>query len=424
MRTQLQTFGGDDPVWAFVGRLRAERFTGSATLRGPQIDLFATDGHVYLAERRGEPTLPQRLLAAGVVTAEQLERGTVEVAGTHSLARLFHRDPTVDRDLVELFVQLATDAVLADAAEAPLGPVDVAHLRHHPSGVHLWVRSTPQEPTDAPEPAAQPSADAAHMPEPAADEPAMPDLVMPEPHVPELHLEDLHLAETPRPEPRPIESFLAQPAPDPVVHAEAEPDAPVMPAEPMMLAEPVAAEPVAAEPEPTLEPMPVPGAEAMLEAFAEMETLGPITTSIPVLPPIPPIPALPADDSAEPASGFTPMLPVEVPPARPPIPSLSTPPAPLVPPMPAAAPAVPGPMATPAMPSVPAAPAMPSVPVVPAVPAMAAAPAAPRAESAAPADQIWQLVDGLNVPPPPTTPAPVASEEHETRRGWRRNKKG
>ncbi|MCB0982312.1 MAG: hypothetical protein KDB17_16920, partial [Ilumatobacter sp.] len=206
MRTQLQNFGGDDPIWSFVAQLRTERYTGSAHVgANPRLRLFVAGGRVYFAERDGDPAVGTRLVNFGVLTATQLERGAVQVGDVVSLARLFHRDPTIDRDAVELTIEMATEKLLENVAQQPVTSVDLFPLRHHPSGIHLWARDEPQ-PRYEPAPAA----DAA----PAAEPP----VIVPEPEV----------------------------EPAPLVAAEPVVEAPVVVAEPVVEAEPlVDAEPVA-----------------------------------------------------------------------------------------------------------------------------------------------------------------------------------
>ena len=172
MRTQLQNFGGDDPIWSFVAQLRTERFTGSAHVgANPRLRLFVAAGRVYFAEREGDPALGTRLVNFGVLTATQLERGAVHVGDVVSLARLFHRDPTIDRDAVELTIEMATEKLLETVAQQPVATVELFPLRQHSSGIHLWTRDEPQpvyEPVAA-VPAAAPAVDDVAVTQPSAE---------------------------------------------------------------------------------------------------------------------------------------------------------------------------------------------------------------------------------------------------------------
>lgn len=142
LRSQLKSYGGTDPIWGFVALVGSERFTGEAVIGpAPRAHLYAADGRIYYAEREGDPPVGQRLLADGAITALQLEQGTVEVGGGQSLARLFHRQPLIDRDAVELTLESATESLLESIADLAVGEVQVFPLRHHPSGIHHWLRS-------------------------------------------------------------------------------------------------------------------------------------------------------------------------------------------------------------------------------------------------------------------------------------------
>lgn len=155
MRTQLQTFSGDDPIWRFVTQLAAERFTGAAHVGAdPRLRLFAVDGRVYFAERDGDAPVGTRLVNFGVLTATQLERGQVHIGDVVSLARLFHRDPSIDRDAVELTIEMATERLLESMATRPVVDVELYPLRHHPAGLHLWARAVPAAVYEPPAPAA------------------------------------------------------------------------------------------------------------------------------------------------------------------------------------------------------------------------------------------------------------------------------
>lgn len=151
MRSQLQEYGGDEPMWGLVGLLRDERFTGQV-LAGdePRVRLFVLDGRIYFAERDGDAALPSRLVELGALSAQQLARGATHVTGSVSLARLFQRDPSIDRDAVETAVAGLTEQVLSAVAAVPAGKVELHPLQHHPAGIHSW--HTPGEPTVVGEP--------------------------------------------------------------------------------------------------------------------------------------------------------------------------------------------------------------------------------------------------------------------------------
>ena len=122
-RSQLDAYGGNDPIWGFVDRLGADRFSGQADVGvSPRVHLYATEGRIYFAERDGDDPIESRFVTMGVLTAEQLERGGVRFGDDVSLARLFTRDPSVDRDEVELVVEMMTSKTLAAVAIEPTRP--------------------------------------------------------------------------------------------------------------------------------------------------------------------------------------------------------------------------------------------------------------------------------------------------------------
>jgi hypothetical protein len=150
LRSQLKSYSGADPIWGFVSLVGSERFTGEAVLGPtPRVHLYAVDGRVYYAERDDDRPVGARLLAAGSITAAQLDQGSVDVGGMPSLARLFQRQPLIDRDAVELTIEAATESLLESVADLAAGEVEVFPLRHHPSGIHHWLRSAGAVPLHA-----------------------------------------------------------------------------------------------------------------------------------------------------------------------------------------------------------------------------------------------------------------------------------
>ena len=150
--TGLQDFGSDQPIWRFVAEVGAERFTGEAELGiDPRVALFATEGHIYAAELVDGPTIGQRLVQAGALTPEQLARGAVHVGDTLSLARMFQREASIDRDQVELALEQMTESLLDSVSSYPVGQVSLRPLRHHPSGVHQWQPESPPAPAERPD---------------------------------------------------------------------------------------------------------------------------------------------------------------------------------------------------------------------------------------------------------------------------------
>lgn len=141
------------PVWAVLDAAGARHFTGTVSLQfEPNVRVHFLDGEVYFAEREHGPTIEQILLDADLVTPDQLASGVVEVQGTRHLGRLFDRVPGIDRDAVELTVELLTATLLGEIADHTAPGVSIASYRHHVSGIQRWM----QRPSTTVETAAQP----------------------------------------------------------------------------------------------------------------------------------------------------------------------------------------------------------------------------------------------------------------------------
>jgi hypothetical protein len=87
---------GPQPVWMTLNEARERAFTGEIVFEAdPEVLAYLDNGIVYYAERGADDPLGQRLLEAGVVDTEQLERGTVRVGDVEHLGRC--STVTVDR---------------------------------------------------------------------------------------------------------------------------------------------------------------------------------------------------------------------------------------------------------------------------------------------------------------------------------------
>lgn len=136
----MDTHGEDTPIRTVLERLADERYTGEVVVGDlGDIHVWMDDGGVYLAERDGEGPLASRLVAAGAVTAEEIERATVRLGGTESIAGLFVREPGLERDRVVQVVQRMTADVLDAVGTQAAGRSQLHPLRHHPSGAHQWL---------------------------------------------------------------------------------------------------------------------------------------------------------------------------------------------------------------------------------------------------------------------------------------------
>ena len=159
----LNTFG-TRAVWEWVAMIGSQSFTGEVRLATqPAVVLFASRGEIYWAEQDCDPPLADRLISVGAIQPQQLERGAVRLRDIIHLGRLFDRDPSVDRHVAELAVELLRDDLLERMAMRPTEVDNVAPLRLHPSGIHRWFQfgstagtgtTAPQD--SEPEPEAEP----------------------------------------------------------------------------------------------------------------------------------------------------------------------------------------------------------------------------------------------------------------------------
>jgi hypothetical protein len=137
--TGALSVSGPQPVWMTLDEARERAFTGEIVFEvDPEVLAYLDNGVVYYAERSSDPSLGRRLLEAGVIETDQLERGTVRVGDVEHLGRLFDRDDSVDRDAVLVVTETATENLIAELANRAVSTVRVTAYRHHPSGVHRW----------------------------------------------------------------------------------------------------------------------------------------------------------------------------------------------------------------------------------------------------------------------------------------------
>jgi len=131
------------PAWQVIEAARRRYLTGELTLpTTPATRVFMRDGLVYFAERSSDGTLPIRLMVEGVITREQMQRGTVIVNGVEHMGRLFDSDPSIDRASVELCVELFTDDVMIAVANEVVPSYEMTLYRRHPSGIDRWYPHT------------------------------------------------------------------------------------------------------------------------------------------------------------------------------------------------------------------------------------------------------------------------------------------
>ena len=127
------------PAWQVIEAARRRYLTGELTLpTTPPTRVYLRDGMVYFAERTSDGALPIRLMMEGVITRDQMQRGTVIVNGVEHVGRMFETDPTIDRASVELCTELFTDDVLTAVANTVVKGYELAMYRRHPSGIDRW----------------------------------------------------------------------------------------------------------------------------------------------------------------------------------------------------------------------------------------------------------------------------------------------
>lgn len=154
------------PAWQVIEAARRQYLTGELKLStNPATRIYLRDGMVYFAERASDGALAIRLMMEGVITREQMQRGTVIVNGVEHVGRMFDSDPTIDRASVELCTELFTDDVMVSVANVTVNRYEMSLYRRHPSGIDRWY---PHSVPVAGRQADQPVASTTRMSEPAA----------------------------------------------------------------------------------------------------------------------------------------------------------------------------------------------------------------------------------------------------------------
>jgi hypothetical protein len=127
-------------AWEVIEEARGAKITGelAITTASSKTLVYLETGSVYFAHADGEETLANRFVEAGAITAEQLRRGVVRLNGVEHLGRLFERDATVERDAVELALELMTEQALTEVASQEVLSSQTTMYRQHSSGVVRW----------------------------------------------------------------------------------------------------------------------------------------------------------------------------------------------------------------------------------------------------------------------------------------------
>ena len=127
-------------AWEVIEEARGSKITGelAITTASSKTMIYLESGSVYFAEAEGDETLANRLVEAGAITTEQLRRGALRLNGVEHLGRLFERDATVERDAVELAIELMTEHALTAVAGQEVLSAQTTMYRQHSSGVVRW----------------------------------------------------------------------------------------------------------------------------------------------------------------------------------------------------------------------------------------------------------------------------------------------
>lgn len=127
-------------AWQVIEAARRQYLTGELLLEtNPPTHVYLRDGQAYFAERSTDGGLGVRLLVEGVITRTQLQQGTLLVSGSEHLGRLFERDSTIERQPVELCVELMTDEVLVAVAGEQIAGYRMTMYKRHASGIDRWL---------------------------------------------------------------------------------------------------------------------------------------------------------------------------------------------------------------------------------------------------------------------------------------------
>jgi len=128
------------PAWLVIEAARRQQLTGELSLATtPTTHVYLRDGQIYFAERSTDGGLGVRLLVEGVITRQQMGKGALLVSGVEHLGRMFQRDASIDRQSVELCVELMTDDVLTSVANDVIDHYTMTMYKRHANGIDRWL---------------------------------------------------------------------------------------------------------------------------------------------------------------------------------------------------------------------------------------------------------------------------------------------
>ncbi len=244
-------------------------FTGRIVFTtDPSLSLYLDRGRPYHAERSGDESIARQLVAAGLITEAQFERGVVSLGDDDHVGRLFERDASIDRDAVIVAVERRRDDLVHAVAQIPEVALTADPYRRDTSGLDRWflaadlhgaapLAARASQPTAAP----TPDSEASPAPAPSSIDDEFrifwPDGTTQVTSLDGSHVEPAHTVDASNQDSSVQDACMAAPFEQTLAPPAAPIETPEAPAALDALAPPSAPEPVSAEPPPafTLEPI-------------------------------------------------------------------------------------------------------------------------------------------------------------------------
>ena len=124
------------PIDKLLTTAADERLSGVIVLRSSTAgSVFLVDGDLYLAELEGQPPLEERLVAAGLLSREQVERYSEPGDEGPYLALALDTDNDIDESRIGEFLLDVTASALVHFADATDGEFELDPYRTHPAGI-------------------------------------------------------------------------------------------------------------------------------------------------------------------------------------------------------------------------------------------------------------------------------------------------
>ncbi len=124
------------PIDKLLTTAAAERLSGVIVLRSSTAgSVFLVDGDLYLAELDGQPPLEERLVAAGLLSREQVERYSEPGEEGPYLGLALDTDSDIDESRIGEFLLDVTASALVHFAAATDGEFELDPYSTHPAGI-------------------------------------------------------------------------------------------------------------------------------------------------------------------------------------------------------------------------------------------------------------------------------------------------